>query len=113
MKIELTKEQIDKIYNGYLEIDLDDGAGLYFEFNSSDKSFLYGEIFNPKGIGRREKFCFDAEDLGKLIPKKPTDPSYYHNAPLCPTCGTYMIYNFEHCPKCGQELRWSEFTGDR
>ena len=27
--------------------------------------------------------------------------------------GTYMIYNFEHCPKCGQELRWSEFTGER
>ena len=114
MKIELTEEQIDQIYNDeILEIDLGDSAGLYFEFES-DKSFSYGEIYNPKkASGRRENFCFGSEDLGKLIPKKPNDPNCYHNAPLCPTCGTYMIYNFEHCPRCGQELRWSEFTGDR
>ena len=40
--------------------------------------------------------------------KRPHDPSYWHNDPLCPTCGTYMIYNFEHCPKCGQKIDWSE-----
>lgn len=53
------------------------------------------------------------ENLQKLIPTKPDDPSWYHDYPLCPTCRTYMIYNFEHCPKCGQMLLWSEFTGER
>ena len=114
MKIELTEEQIKQMYeDSYLDINLEDGAKLYFEFHT-DKTFSYGEIYNPKPVdGKRNTYSFDVKDLNKLIPTKPGDPSWHHEWPMCPSCGTYMIYNFECCPKCGQTLLWKEFTGDR
>lgn len=81
-------------YRIHFEID-DYGMPSYFElaFLSSGKTI--------KG------YAFNTEDLDKLIAEKPHDPSYYRNDPLCPTCKTYMIYKFEHCPRCGQKLDWS------
>ena len=48
------------------------------------------------------------DELKKLEAARPYDPSWHSNDPLCPNCQTYMIYHFEHCPKCGQKLDWSE-----
>lgn len=109
MKIELSPEQKAQLEEDkYLRIDIGDSAGLYFEFNN-DNTFNYAEIFNPKeNIGRRQGFSFDSQDLERLMPKKPIDPSYYHNDPLCPNCSTYLIYKFECCPKCGQVIDWRE-----
>lgn len=111
MKIELTSEQLDQLRKDqYLDIDLGNGASLYFEFNSND-SFLYGEIHDPNpkiGMEKRNTYTFDVENLNKLKPTKPDDPSWYHNDPLCPTCETYMIYKFECCPRCGQALDWRD-----
>lgn len=105
MKVELTMEQIEQLNkDGYMDIDLGDGSGLYFEFNS-DKTFSYAEINNPKGTGRREKYVFDDDDLKKLIPKNPIY-STFHKDLMCPTCFTDMIYHFECCPRCGQQLTW-------
>jgi hypothetical protein len=102
MKIKLTEEQIAQMYeDSYLDIELEDRAKLYFEFNN-DKTFSYAEIYNPKPA--RNGYCFDEKDLKKLVPTKPYDPSWHHDWPTCPSCGTYMIYNFECCPKCGQTL---------
>lgn len=111
MKIELDPEQIDLLReNRYLNIDLGNGSSIYLEFES-DGSFSYGEIWNPNpkiGIEKRKTYSFSSEDLGKLKPEKPDDPSWYHNDPLCPTCQTYMIYKFECCPRCGQALDWRD-----
>jgi hypothetical protein len=114
MKIQLTEEQIKQIRNdSWVDIDFDDGMWLHFEFND-DMTFSYGEIKNPLPTnGRIRAFAFDEKDLKKLVPAKPYDPNWHHDWPTCPTCGTYMIYNFECCPKCGQTLLWKEFTGDR
>lgn len=51
---------------------------------------------------------FDSDDNLELKAARPYNSSYYHNDPLCPTCRTHMIYHFEFCPKCGQNLDWSE-----
>lgn len=108
MKIKLTPEQIEQLKEDeYLDIDLGNGAALYFEFNK-DGTFAYSEIFNQKGTDRRKAYAFSYEDLERLLPKKPHDPSYYHNDPLCPNCGTYLIYKFECCPKCGQAIDYRE-----
>ena len=88
------KNKDDKKYRIYLELDRGK-IPFYFEFVHSK---------NEKTI---KGYSFDTEDLDKLIAAKPDDPSYYHNEPLCPTCRTYMIYKFEHCPRCGQKLDWS------
>lgn len=107
MKIVLTQEQIEQLKTDtYLEIDMSNGARMYFEFDG-DGTFSYGEIYNQKDeVGRRNGFYFDSNDLERLISKRPNDPSFYHNDPLCPNCGTYMIYQFECCPKCGQRIDW-------
>ena len=115
MKIELTPEQYKQLKEEqWLDIRINEleGQSLYLEFRP-DMSFVYGEIHQTRIPGYKKAFVFDDEDLKKMIPEKPSDPSYYHDCPLCPRCGTYMIYNFEHCPKCGQEISWSEFTGER
>ena len=111
MKIELTPEQIDKLREDqHLDIDIGNGAGLYFEFGS-DLCFVYGEICDPNpkiGLEKRNVYYFDTNDLNKIKPTKPDDPSWHHNDPLCPNCGTYMIYKFECCPRCGQALDWRD-----
>ena len=109
MRIELTPEQVNQLKTEtWLEVRLADGAGIYIEYNE-DGTFCYEEIFNPKTpTGRRKEYSFGYEDLERLISKKPTDPSFYHDDPLCPNCSAYMIYKFECCPKCGQVLDWRE-----
>lgn len=61
MNIKLTPEQIDKLREDkYLNIDIGNGVGLYFEFGS-DLVFVYGEIFdsNPKTVlDKRNTYCF-------------------------------------------------------
>lgn len=111
MEIKLDKNQITKFledefidiqigdYRVYLEIDHMDKNPFYFEFVRHRK----GNI-EKKTVGVANNIM----ELEKLKPKRPEDPSYYHNDPLCPNCRTYMIYKFEHCPKCGQKLDWSE-----
>ena len=113
MKLKLTEEQIKQMYeDSYLDIGIGDRAKLYFEFNN-DKTFSYGEIYTKSVKGKMNGYAFDEAELKKLIPTKPNDPNWHHNWPMCPSCGTYMIYNFECCPKCGQTLLWKEFTGNR
>ena len=108
MKVELTKEQIKEFEEDQFLYINAGRTSVYIELNR-DGEFWYEEVakINEKGQ-RRKAYCFDANDLGRLIPKRTDDPSYWHNDPLCPNCGTYMIYHFEHCPKCGQKLDWSE-----
>ena len=97
MKIDLTEEQYKQLKeDGVLDISAPgDGIQFYIEYNS------------------RRDYALNFEELEKLKAKKPYDPSWYHDKPLCPNCNTYMIYNFEHCPKCGQKIDWSGFTGER
>ena len=115
MKIELTPEQYEELVRDkYLDIVINDDNRqyLYFEFQN-DMAFNYGEIGQSRISGHDRGFAFDVDGLRKLVPTKPDDPSWHHNYPLCPSCGTYMIYNFECCPKCGQAILWKDFTGDR
>ena len=107
MEIKLDKNQIEEFHeDNYVSIELGD-IRFYFE-TDRDGAPWYFEIVQRKN-GKTIKGCaHDMSELEKLLPKRPTDPSYYHNDPLCPKCGTYMIYHFEHCPRCGQKLDWSE-----
>lgn len=113
MEFKLTQEQYDKLKEEHF-IDIsapDKGIRLYVEFDR-DMNLEYLESYDtsrPKQS--RSDYALGREDLQLLIPKKPTDPSWYSNSPLCPNCYTYMIYHFEHCPRCGQHLDWSGFTG--
>lgn len=110
MKIELTDEQMNQaLQEWWCEITHTNGFRIYCEIDS-EGGFQYGEYY-PPGKGRRDAFYVDADDIRRKTPRRPSDPSYYHNDPLCPSCGTYMIYHFEHCPKCGQKLDWSEKVG--
>ena len=69
----------------------------------------YCELINRGSDGKiKQEYVLDRTCLEKTLPKRTEDPSWYHNDPLCPNCRTYMIYKFEHCPKCGQKLDWSE-----
>ena len=82
----------------FLEIDTDATGNLvpsYFEIRAKKK----GVSFKP--------VAHSVKDLRKLEPQRPDDPSWYHNDPLCPSCHSYMLYHYEHCPKCGQKLDWS------
>jgi len=111
MKIQFTTQQLEALKNdGWFLVDCGDGREFYFEFNT-DCAFTYGELQNSKSTveaGYARTYWFDTDGLNRLYPTKPRDPSYYHNDPLCPTCGTYMIYKFECCPRCGQALDWRE-----
>lgn len=107
MRVELTKEQAEELVeDGSADIVIGD-YGIYLELNM-DGSLWYMELFKKKNGKTEQRYAFDTEMLEKLMPKRPSDPSFYHNDPLCPNCGAYMIYKFEHCPKCGQKLDWSE-----
>ena len=110
MKITLSDGDMNDVKtDGFLEIKHPSGFSIYVEVNSEDCRFEYGEYSQP-GKGRKS-FCINSDDVLRITPRRPHDPSYYHNYPLCPSCGTYMIYHFEHCPKCGQKLDWSEKVG--
>lgn len=109
MRITLSQNQMQQLREDmWLEVkDDESGFGIYVEVGTDGQDkihFLYGE-FRGK---LRKDYCVNYEDLEKLKPRRPNDPSWYHNDPLCPSCGTYMIYHFDHCPKCGQKLDWSE-----
>ena len=102
-------EQIEQFKNdGY--IDLEWGKNRFYIEADKDGNFIYGEVSsmfdNEDGDSSRSSYCFDTQDLQKMRPRRPYDPSYYHDYPLCPSCSTYMIYKFECCPKCGQALDW-------
>ena len=115
MEIKLTEEQYDQIrQDRVLDISAPiNGIRVYIEY-SENMDADYIEIYHrERPVFSRRDYAFCFEDLEKLKAKKPSDPSWYHDKPLCPACGTYMIYNFEHCPKCGQKIDWSGFTGDR
>lgn len=112
MTIKLTSEQMDEfLKDEYITINIgetgEENYRLYLELNK-DKSVWYIELIKTKHGRIEQGYAFDTSDFELLKPKRPHDPSYYHNDPLCPNCGTYMIYHFEHCPKCGQKLDWSE-----
>lgn len=115
MEVKLTEEQYAQLKkDGTLGIEApNNGIRLYVEY-SPDMDIDYIEAYHyEKPAHSRRDYVLNFEELEKLKPKKPSDPNWYHDKPLCPNCGTYMIYNFEHCPKCGQKLLWSEFTGER
>ena len=106
--IKLTEEQAKEfIDDGWLNVVCGDYR-FYLELDQREKRFFYFELIQSKNGRTKNNFAYDVTELELLKPKRPRDPSYYHNDPLCPNCGTYMIYNFEHCPKCGQKLDWSE-----
>ena len=108
MKIELTNEEVSQfLEDNYISIKMGDYE-FYFETSSYDNMPFYFEFTYKKNGKTIKSYAHDTAELELLKPKRPHDPSYWHNDPLCPTCGTYMIYNFEHCPKCGQKIDWSE-----
>ena len=113
MKIKLTKEQMYQLLNDqYIDVSYEDNDMLFMMYQEIDRDLglEYIEVSSKMDGQRRQGYAFKSEDLQRLIPKKPYDPSYYHNYPLCPKCQTYMIYKFENCPKCGQHLDWSGFV---
>ena len=113
MTIKLTKEQMDEVLeSGVLSVEHDNDR-ISFRLYTEISNYLdleYIEVYGKMDERRIQTYALCKEELQLLLPKKPSDPSWYHNYPLCPNCGTYMIYKFENCPKCGQHLDWSGFT---
>ena len=108
MDIKLTQEEIENFLNDeYINIDLGDYR-IYMEITHEGKNIWYFELIKSENGKTLQGYAHDVKQLDLLKPKRPNDPSWYRNDPLCPNCGTYMIYKFEHCPKCGQKLDWSE-----
>ena len=108
MKIKLTDEQLNQIHqDGFLDICSDTGFGIYVEVGK-DMNFQYFEINHSKEttkLGHRSGYCFYEEDIKRLLATKP-DFGYHADDLLCPNCDTHLIYKFEHCPKCGQAIKW-------
>lgn len=108
MDINLTPEQInDFLEDTYVNINLGDYR-IYLELTGKEKDIWYFELVKSKNGKTIQGYAHDISELKLLEPKRPEDPSWHHNDPLCPNCRTYMIYKFEHCPRCGQKLDWSE-----
>lgn len=108
MDINLTREQInDFLKDEYININLGDYR-IYMEISHEKKDIWYFELIKSKNGKTIQGYAHDISELELLESKRPEDPSWYHNDPLCPNCQTYMIYKFEHCPRCGQKLDWSE-----
>ena len=109
MDINLTQEQIKEfLEKGYINVYMGDYR-FYMELSdSSTNNIWYFELVKSKNGKTIQAYTHDISELELLKPKRPTNPSWYHNDPLCPNCQTYMIYKFEHCPRCGQKLDWSE-----
>lgn len=107
MDINLTQKQAEEFLNDeYININLGDYR-IYMEL-TREKNIWYFEFVKSKNGKTIQGYAHDVSQLELLNPKRLNDPSWYRNDPLCPNCGTYMIYKFEHCPKCGQKLDWSE-----
>ena len=107
MKIICTDEQVKEFLDDeFVEIKIGNHR-IYAELDR-EKNFWYFEMVKSINGKTLQGYAYDITELEKLKSKRPNDPSYYHNDPLCPNCGTYMIYQFEHCPKCGQKIDWSE-----
>lgn len=106
MRIELPEDEFfeDKYID--IEIGKEHKFRIYVELSRDDDPW-YAEIVHSRNGKTIKGYAFDASELEKLIPKKLDDPSYFSNDPLCPNCRTYMIYNFEYCPKCGQRIDYS------
>ena len=108
MEIKLTPEQAAEfIEDKYIDIQLGDNHRFYLELDRDEAPF-YFEVVQSEKNKTIHGYAYNFDELRKLEAARPCDPSYYHNDPLCPNCRTYMIYHFEHCPKCGQKLDWSE-----
>ena len=110
MEIKLTEEQYAQLKEDrFLEVDApNNGIRLYIEY-SEKMDVDYFEAYNLERAAKlRRDYALSFDELEKLKPKRTIDPSWNHNYPLCPNCGTYMIYNFENCPKCGQKIDYSE-----
>ena len=107
MDINLTQKQAEEFLNDeYININLGDYR-IYMEL-TREKDIWYFEFVKSKNGKTIQGYAHDVSQLELLNPKRLNDPSWYRNDPLCPNCGTYMIYKFEHCPRCGQKLDWSE-----
>ena len=108
MKINLTDEQLNQILkDGFLDIGSDTGFGIYVEVGK-DMNFQDFEINHSKEtqkLGHKSGYCFGDEDIKRLLATKPGF-GYTSGDWLCPNCETHLIYNFEHCPKCGQAIKW-------
>lgn len=110
MRIDLTKEQIEEFKeDGYIDFIWDKNR-FYVQVDRTG-IFEYAEVssnFNDEESEHKANVCFGMKELQKMRARKPYDPSWHSNEPLCPTCQANMLYKFEHCPKCGQKLDWSE-----
>ena len=107
MDINLTQKQAEEFLNDeYININLGDYR-IYMEL-TREKDIWYFEFVKSKNGKTIQGYAHNVSQLELLNPKRLNDPSWYRNDPLCPNCGTYMIYKFEHCPICGQKLDWSE-----
>lgn len=107
MDINLTQEQIDEFLdNRYINFIIGDYR-IYVQL-SRENDIWYFELVKSLNGKTVQSYSHTITELELLRPKRPYDPSWYHNDPLCPHCRTYMIYNFDYCPKCGQKLDWSE-----
>lgn len=111
MKVELSEEQVNQfVSDEYMDIDAGNYR-FYFEIDKDTSGKLrpsYFEISMKGAKGNFKPVAHNVKELRKLEPLKPADPSWHHNDPLCPSCRSYMLYKYEHCPKCGQKLDWSE-----
>ena len=104
MEIICTEEQVKEFLDDeFIEITIGNHR-IYAELDR-EKNFWYFEMVKSNNGKTLQGYAYDITELEKLKSKR---PNYYHNDPLCPNCGTYMIYQFEHCPKCGQKTDWSE-----
>ena len=108
MEIKLTPEQAAKfIEDKYINIQLGDNHRFYLELDRDEAPF-YFEVVQSENNKTIHGYAYNFDELKKLEAARPCDPSWHSNDPLCPNCRTYMIYHFEHCPKCGQKLDWGE-----
>ena len=112
MEIKLTDEQYQKLKEERtLDIEGNNNKfHLYIEYSENLDLDYIESYHTDKPVYTRRDYAVSKEELELLKPKKPIDPSWHHNYPLCPNCGTYMIYYFENCPKCGQHIDWSGFV---
>ena len=112
MKITLTDEQIKKVIKtGNISITTEDeslkGFYIYLEFGD-ELGFEYGEICAPKSStdSKKHDYYFNSDDLS-LVKQEP--PYHMHSCTecvACPKCFTPMIFNYDHCPKCGKSIDW-------
>lgn len=114
MEIRLTDEQIQElIKSGNIRISAENeslkGFDIYLEFGN-ELGFEYGEICAPECAtdSKDKNYVFDSNDLSLLKQEPPYHPHSWTEYVACPKCFTPMIYNYDHCPKCGKHIDWSK-----